>query len=97
MNTVSVIENQTFFDLAVEQTGSVLSIFEMALANDKSITDDITASEEVIIPETKFFLKDMVEYFKAKNHNMATYGALDDFDSFLGIGYWILEVDFQVK
>ncbi|MEN5434084.1 hypothetical protein ABE545_10615 [Sphingobacterium faecium] len=97
MNTINIIENQTLFDLAVEQTGSVLSIIEMAMASGKSITDDLIPQEQVIVPESRYIIKDIVDYFKGKNYKIATHGTLDNFDSFGGIGYWILEVDFQVK
>jgi hypothetical protein len=97
MNTVNVIENQTIFDLAVEQTGSVLSIFEIALASGRSITDDLAPGEQVFIPDTRYYIKDIVEYFKGKNYKIATYGTLDDYQSFEGIGFWIINLNFQVK
>jgi hypothetical protein len=97
MNIINVIENQTFFDLSVEQTGSVLSVFEMALTSGKSITDDLAPGEQIIIPETRYYIKDIVDYFKGKNYKIATYGTLDDYQSFEGIGFWIINLNFQVK
>lgn len=98
MSTVNAIENQTLFDLSIEQTGSVLSVIEIALANGRSITDDLSPGNKLNARiEGIYFIKDIAEYFKGKNQKLASAGDLEEFDSFGGIGYWILEVDFQVK
>ena len=40
---VVVLHNQSLLDLALQHTGTIESIFELAMLNNLSITDDVVA------------------------------------------------------
>lgn len=97
MKTATILENQTLFDLALQGTGSVLSVIEIALANGIGITDDLEPATRVKLEQGNFYIKDIVDYFDGKQQHLATSGDIDTIGQSGGIGFWILEVDFQVK
>lgn len=96
MKTATILENQTLFDLALQGTGSVLSVIEIALANGMGITDELVPAEKIKIDQGNYYLKDIVDYFNGKQHHLATHTSMDNIGPSGGIGLWILEVDFQV-
>lgn len=102
--TITVLNNQSLFDLAIRYCGSALVAFELASANGISITHQFTAGDDVEIPEALIRNKDVVNYFEAKNHQPAT--AWDDplqadewgtVSLLEGIDYWGIGEDFIVQ
>lgn len=51
MKTVKVLGLQSLFDIAIQNTGDVSNVFAIALANDKSITDELVIGESIKIPD----------------------------------------------
>ena len=49
--TITVLHNQSLLDLALQHTGTIESIFELAVLNEKSITDDMLAGASLLIGE----------------------------------------------
>ena len=47
---VVVLHNQSLLDLALQHTGTIESIFELAMLNNLSITDDVVAGKVLTIP-----------------------------------------------
>ena len=46
---VEVLHNQSLLDLALQHTGTIESIFELAMLNNLSITDDVVAGKVLTI------------------------------------------------
>lgn len=69
---ISVIENQSLLDIAVQEDGSVLTAFEWALINGLSITDDLAPGQKLLVPNPIFRNADVADYFKGKNQMVAT-------------------------
>ena len=52
MNVVKVLNNQNLFNIAIQEYGTVEAVFELAMAKNLSITDELTTGEKLVIPET---------------------------------------------
>ncbi|WP_269222000.1 hypothetical protein [Flavobacterium sp. IMCC34518] len=94
-----VQENQSLFDIAVQEDGSVLAVFEWALANGLSITDILEPGHKLTVPKSNFNNIDVANYFKGRNHKIATCSIngnnnLPEQPS--GIGSMIIGTDFIV-
>ena len=64
--TITVLHNQSLLDLALQHTGTIESIFELAVLNEKSITDDMVAGTSLLIGEISN--KDILNYYTAKGY-----------------------------
>lgn len=69
---IYAIENQSVFDVAVQESGSVLAAFDWALKNGLSLTDDLEPGQQLISPNSDFFNTDVSGYFKGKKQMIAT-------------------------
>jgi len=85
--------NQTLLDLAIMGTGTIESIFQIANANGKSITDIPVAGADYIIPADAFTDINTKTYL---TNNKVSIGTRDVPFS-VGIGYWAVEIDFVVS
>jgi hypothetical protein len=86
---IIVIENQSLFDIAIQESGSVLTAFDWAVANGFSITDDLAPGQKLIAPSSSYRNADVANYFKGKNQMVATGVTKDDLEKInptLGIG-----------
>lgn len=85
---ITVIENQSFLDVAIQESGSVLSAFELALSNGFSITDELIPGQQLTETNSAFRNNEVANYFKGKNQMVATgfNGAIEDLMPELGIG-----------
>ena len=50
MRTVIVLNNQSLWDIALQEYGTVEAVFELARANDMGVTDLLTAGQELVLP-----------------------------------------------
>lgn len=72
---------QTFFSIAIQETGNVSNAYLIALANNRSVTDQLITDETLIIPEglpiTKkdafLFNPDLVQPSKVKVLTLQTF------------------------
>jgi len=90
---MQITSNQTWLDIACQATGTIATLFDIALSNNVSITDDPIVGNDAIITGTPS-LRDL-EYLK--EHNVVI-GTRDDGSATMeGIGYWYIENDFEVE
>jgi len=61
---------QTLIDVAIQSTGSVDAVFELAELNDISITDDLVPGSSLIVPGT--YKKAIQHYYSSKEIRPAT-------------------------
>ncbi|PXY44531.1 hypothetical protein [Flavobacterium hydrophilum] len=98
--TVTVLVLQSWFDLAIQHTGSVMNAYALALANgERSVTDDPVSGEQILIPEGMTILKKETDYLKSKTAIPATgitQTQLEDFKPPIGIGTMIVGSTFIV-
>ena len=86
---IYAIENQSVFDVAVQESGSVLVAFEWAIANGLSITDDLAPGQQLVSPNSSFRNAEVANYFKGKKQMVATGFNVEEGSSIiptLGIG-----------
>ena len=97
---ITVLHNQSLLDLALQHTGSIESVFELAEANAINITDDIVAGKTLALPAEVFTNKDILAYYTAKNLQPATAFSKEDeqvFERLEGISIWAINLDFIVS
>ena len=97
MMTITVLHNQSLLDLALQHTGTIESIFEMAVLNEKSNTDEIVAGASLLIGEISN--KDILNYYTTKNIQPATAFTKADkqvLERLEGISIWAINLDFVV-
>ena len=96
--TITVLHNQSLLDLALQHTGTIESIFELAVLNEKSITDDMVAGTSLLIGEISN--KDILNYYTAKGIQPVTAFTKSDkqvFERLEGISIWAINLDFIVS
>nr|DAV24520.1 MAG TPA: hypothetical protein [Caudoviricetes sp.] len=96
---VTVLHNQSLLDLALQHTGTIESVFELAEANTLNITDDVVAGKTLVLPVEAFSNKDILGYYTAKNLQPATAFSKEDeqvFECLEGISIWAINLDFVV-
>lgn len=92
-----VISNQSLFDVALVEYGSVLAVFDLALHNNLSITDTVPAGTELKLPPSEEMDISVQDYWIRKSQNIATYTNVDLTTQLTGINYWIINKDFEVS
>ena len=97
---VTVLHNQSLLDLALQHTGTIESIFELAEANTLNISDDVVAGKTLVLPAEAFTNKDILGYYTAKNLQPATAFSKEDkqvFERLEGISIWAINLYFIVS
>ena len=101
--TITALHNQSLLDLALQHTGSIESVFELAEANALNITDDVQAGAPLIVPPLLGGGArggDILAYYTAKNLQPATAFTKEDeqvFERLEGISIWAINLDFIVS
>lgn len=94
------IENQSLFDVAVQEDGCFLAVFEWALANGLSVTDELAPGQKLAAPNSEFRNNDVADYFKGRNQMVATGFNIGDAHTMipeLGIGQMTIGSTFIVR
>lgn len=97
---ITVLHNQSLFDVAIQHTGNVMNAFKIAQANAISITAVLASGSVLSIPEGVEINRDVKTYYAAKNIQPATAwsGEASEGEQELeGIGYWIIDKNFKVS
>lgn len=95
-----ILHNQSLLDLAIQHTGAVENAFDLALANNRSITDDLEAGDWLMANSQELKAnKDILSYYTAKKLQPATAisGDYSTDNSLQGIDYWTVKIDFVVS
>ncbi|MEO2064501.1 MAG: LysM domain-containing protein [Christiangramia sp.] len=69
---VTVSNNQSLFDIAIQVYGSVKYAFDLALANGLSITSDLAPGDQLEVPELETDHLDIRDYYAANGIRPAT-------------------------
>lgn len=99
MKSLTIIQNQSLLDVAVEQLGSVDRAFDIALLNGLEISADLFPGQELFLPEVLSADKDVAFYFANKKvATSQTFAQTEELSPILeGIGYMEIEYDFTVQ
>ena len=69
---VTVLDNQTLLDIAVQTTGKAENFLKIAMANNLVPTAPIAPGSILVIPDNVEVDEDIVRYYKANNVLPAT-------------------------
>ena len=97
---ITALHNQSLLDLALQHTGSIESVFELAEANSLNITDDVQAGAPLYLGEGLGVRNEILNYYTAKNLQPATAFSREDeqvFERLEGISIWAINLDFVVS
>lgn len=97
---ITVLHNQSLLDLALQHTGTIESVFELAEANSLNITDDVQAGTLLYLGEGLGVRNEILSYYTAKNLQPATAFSKEDeqvFERLEGISIWAINLDFIVS
>lgn len=97
---ITVLHNQSLLDLALQHTGTIESVFELAEANALNITDDVQAGAPLYLGEGLGVRNEILSYYTAKNLQPATAFSKEDeqvFERLEGISIWAINLDFIVS
>lgn len=98
--TVAALHNQSLLDLALQHTGTIESVFELAKDNALNITDDVQAGTPLYLGEGLGVRNEILGYYTAKNLQPATAFTKEDeqvFERLEGISIWAINLDFIVS
>ncbi len=94
--TVTVKPDQSLFDIALQETGSIETVFDMAMANGIGITDELTTGTVLQVAGT--VINKVKNYYTANDiFPASTFTNADRLLSLEGIEYWGIEIDFNVS
>jgi hypothetical protein len=100
MSSVIVHQGQTLFDIAVQESGNVAAVFDWALKNNKSITEELVTGEILENPESFYTEIAVTNYFKTTNNKPSTGLTNENHELIVpddGIGAMIIESTFTVR
>ena len=98
METVSIKPHQCLLDISMQQKGSIGALFDLAVVNDRSITDDLTSGSTLLIPDTEIADRRVFQLFRDESVVPANAFTADDEAAIKGgIGYMGIQVDFRVS
>jgi len=98
--TITVLHNQSLLDVAIQWTGNIVNAFEIAKANNISITEQLSAGTALVIPDSITADFSVLSYYQSKYKKpiepaTEITNLLDDTETpqLEGIGYWIIGDD----
>ncbi|MFW2137096.1 hypothetical protein ACK2M7_12595 [Chryseobacterium sp. TY4] len=97
---ITILHNQSLFDVAIQHTGNVTNAFAIAAANGLSVTALLASGAVINLPDAVEMNNDLYGFYTAKKIQPATAwtGETDNGEQELeGIGYWIINKNFKVS
>ncbi|AXG70426.1 hypothetical protein KORDIASMS9_02666 [Kordia sp. SMS9] len=86
MKTVTVIDRQNVFDIALQVYGDARAARDIAKANQINETDDLTPGQKISLPESQYTNTDVLQFY-----NLKTVIPVTDTHIQIGVGYWSTE------
>ncbi len=99
MRTAKTTHSQSLLDFAIQHCGTAEAAYDVARLNDMSLTQDVDAGIELILPEISD--KEVVAHYELNKLNPATGITQDEFEMMTyggsGIEFWRIEYEFMVN
>jgi hypothetical protein len=93
---IKALEGQSLLDIAIQESGSIDSVFACSVANNVSISNEISVNVPIFV-NALIVNKEIVDYYKSKRITPATYSSMKIEDELNGIGYMIVGKNFIVS
>lgn len=97
---IIILNNQTLQDVAIRYCGTLSALFDIALLNDLSVTDELVPGQNLNIPDKDYGFQEVVNYFEQNTLQPATALTEDTIsiiEGLTGIDYWIIEDNFTIQ
>ncbi len=97
---IIVLHSQSLLDLCLQHTGSLEGLFELALENHISITDELSVGQTLEVPDGIATDREILSYYTACGLQPATAFTEEDkqiLDRKEGISIWAIHLDFIVS
>jgi hypothetical protein len=91
----TVNQGQNLFDIGIQTSGTAQAAFDLALANDRSLTDGLVTGE--VLQATAILDRRMQRHYADYGIVPATASDVVLEPGMEGIGYWYVEYDFRVS
>lgn len=95
MQSVTVRDGQTLFDIAIQQLGSVDRVFDLAQLNGLGINDNLVSGQVLLLPDVAFENATTVDYFTKPWYPAS--GDVEADNILGGIGYMQIGTNFKVS
>lgn len=69
----TIKNNQSLFDITLQEYGDIRAVFELALLNDISWTDILFTGMNLEVPISKFSNQTIKDYYARENIELATF------------------------
>lgn len=94
----TVLSNQSLLDIAIQHTGNIKTLFDLALQNNLSITQELKPSTVLVIG-TNNAGKEIADYLRRTNEQPATGLSKTQIENLepQGIGYMTIGFDFIIQ
>ena len=66
------MHNQSLMDISIQEYGTLEAMFDMAVTNGISITDELTVGSQIDVPESTSVQKEVLAYYQKNNIHPAT-------------------------
>ena len=97
---IIVLHNQSLLDACLQHTGSLEGLFDLALENHISITDELSVGQTLEVPDGIATDREILSYYTACGLQPATAFTEEDkqiLDRKEGISIWAINLDFIVS
>jgi hypothetical protein len=91
---------QSWYDISTQYTGTAENAFEIAKANNKSISDDPGVNDEIVIPSEIIKASRTIQYYEARKIEPATGLSISDLTIITkpdGIGFMKIGSTFLIR
>ncbi len=98
METVNVKPHQCLLDLSLQTKGGIDALFDFALANGISITDDLVSGSTLWVPDVEIIDRRSLQTLSDEQVIPANgYTVADEAIVKRGMGYMGIQIDFRVS
>ena len=99
MRTITILALQSLLDVAIQQTGKIENVLQIAIENNRSITDELVNQDKLLITNETINSSKVLQYFDSKQLKIATAITLQDTVQMptIGIGTMIIGNNFIVQ
>lgn len=97
---ITILNNQTLFDLAIQVTGEALNAVKIAKSNNISVTEELIVGNEIFIDDHLLYDTNVINIYEKESVKPATDLTTEQLDQVIGcegIGCWYVENDFIVQ
>lgn len=93
---ITVIAKQSLLDIAIQGSGTIETVFDVATDNNLNITDTLTPGKMLNIPDAEDSDADITTYYTNKQLRPISEYEAYEYIFLEGIGYWYIQNDFVV-